>query len=471
MPPPKPGPRMTANPIRPGRYRPGKAVAEEQSSDEEEAEAEDGDPAEAAPPPKAPPPKASSFPKKALAATSNLKNLALNEIRIQDQARERARLAEERLARERLERDAGFVTESEEETGSEREDDEDGTGSDRGEKAQRHVASQRRAGSTSSGSEESDSEEESSSEEETARKPLRPVFIKKAARANIGATSISEAARRKEEEAAQAEAARKLETNNALIQARIDAEAAQRAAGARQWDEVDLTGDGETVLDDTDGLNPELEHREWVARELARLKRSRAALEEREAEIAEVERRRHLSTPDREAEDRKRLAEQKDAKEGRGKAAFMARYHHKGAFFGDSEDKDGVKLAERDLMGAEYEGNVQMMEALPKYLQVRDQTMVGRKGRQKHRDLKSEDTGRWGDFGDRRGGKFGGDRGGGNGYVQDERFRPDRPGEGGDWGATGANASSVREREKKRPADGARDEGVKRLRREEEQVR
>lgn len=72
-------------------------------------------------------------------------------------------------------------------------------------------------------------------------------------------------------------------------------------------------------------------------------------------------------------------------------------------------------------------------EALPEYLQKRDMTRLGRKGATKYKDMRTEDTGRWGqqldDAPARRGAAFRGD----------DRFRPD------DGGPRGANAVPLRD--------------------------
>jgi len=86
---------------------------------------------------------------------------------------------------------------------------------------------------------------------------------------------------------------------------------------------------------------------------------------------------------------------------------------------------------------------VQNRELLPQYMQIRDMTRLGRKGRTKYKDLKNEDTGRYGEF------ASGSGRGG---MGMDERFLPDRDvGKGG----SGANTTHVGERRK--PPVGAPD--------------
>lgn len=443
--------RMTANPVRPARYRPGKAVAEDNSTSDEE-ESGDDDQEREEQPARAPPPKATSFPAaEAKRISNNLQNVDLNQRRKEGEARERARLERERVERERKEREAGFVTESDEDGDLQDEEEEE---EDENIIRSRPVTSARippqrkpaGTGASASGSQENseDSSEESSSSEDEKPTLLRPVFISKAKRLNPSTTATTSTPT-PSAPPDDLEARRRTQTD-ALVQEKLELAAAARLAGKKAWDDDDA--DIEGSVDDTDGLDPELERQQWITRELSRLKRSRTALEEREAEIAEVERRRGLSTQEREREDAAFIARQKEQGEGKAKAGFMARYHHRGAFAGAGAETGDVEgearareLAERDLMGAQYEGREAIMEALPEYLQVRDVTMVGRKGRTRYKDLKSEDTGRWGEFdrgGKGRGGAFGGD----------DRFRPDAGGFAG-GGATGANAGMVGER--KRP--------------------
>ena len=89
-------------------------------------------------------------------------------------------------------------------------------------------------------------------------------------------------------------------------------------------------------------------------------------------------------------------------------------------------------------MGSRMKDDVVNRELLPEYMQIRDMTRLGRKGRTKYKDLKTEDTGRWGVLDrDPRG------PGRADFQSQDERFQPDRREHSG---PTGANASVVRPR-------------------------
>ncbi|RMD41968.1 hypothetical protein DV735_g3148, partial [Chaetothyriales sp. CBS 134920] len=199
------------------------------------------------------------------------------------------------------------------------------------------------------------------------------------------------------------------------------------------------TAAAENTVDDTDGLDPAAEHAAWRLRELKRLKRDREALVAREAEIEELERRRHLTAEEREAEDREFLARQREARDqNRAPARVLAKYLHKGAFFRGGDDEAAEALAQRDLMGAAFEDDVADKSVLPEYMRVRDMTKLGKKGRTRYRDLKTEDTGRFGD--DDRSRRWDGSRkepggpgGGLNGSTAglDERFLPDSDGRNG----------------------------------------
>lgn len=450
---------MTANPVQPSRHRPGKVIAEQSSSEESGAESEE-ELEEQAPkvPAKKPAPKATSFPTDAKKLTSNLKNVDLNERRRQAELQEKVRRERERVERAKAEREAGFLTEDEDESGDEEGEDEADIAGDVQILSKPAVAPRRPPGgsSESSGEEDdsdSDSDSDASSSASSAPKLLRPVFIRKDQR-NKPADDPAAAQ-------AEAEAARRATEADALVQEKLERDAAARAAGKKNWDDDDP--DIMEIVDDTDDLDPELERQQWVARELTRLKRARAALEDREAEIAEVERRKNLTPAEREAEDREHVSRQQEDKAGREKAGFMQRYHHRGAFY-LSEGED-AGLADRDLMGAKYANAEGIRETMPEYLQVRDVTKIGRKGRTRYKDLKSEDTGRWADYGRQERGvgyERKRDEGRDVPFSTDERFRPDRP--GGPGGATGANASSVGESGRKRGYDDGTDGGTKRAR-------
>ena len=211
-------------------------------------------------------------------------------------------------------------------------------------------------------------------------------------------------------------------------------------AAKRDWDD-DVEDADINAIDDTDGVDPDAEFLAWKLRELRRIKRERLAIEEAEAERAEIERRRNLSAAEREAEDRAHIEAQASEREGRGQAQFMQKYFHKGAFFTDELKELG--LDKRNLMNARFEDQTNR-EVLPEYMQIRDMTKLGKKGGTRYKDMRSEDTGRWGDYGDDR------PRRNKEEYGLDERFRSDgyRGRERDQEGPSGANAKPLGERKR-----------------------
>ncbi|KAL6721809.1 hypothetical protein ACLMJK_000914 [Lecanora helva] len=393
--------RMTANPIKPARYRPGKAVAEEPSSEEDESEEEEEE-QQQQPTRTAPPPKATSFPSDATKIAGNLKKVDLNERRKQAAVEEAERVKAEELARVAAEEE--FETEESEEGASGDADSESGSGSESG-------------------------AEESSSEDEAPKKLLRPTFLKKDKRKDNTTPPVAPA----EDEQWVEEEARRKEKADAMIQEQLEKNAAAQAAGKKDWDDDEVIE--VELVDDTDGLDPDAERAAWKLRELKRVKREREAIEEAEKEKEEIERRRNLSKEEREAEDKEFLKAQKEDREDKGKMGYMQKYFHKGAFFQDDAKTEG--LDRRDIMGSRYADDVSNRELLPEYMQIRDMTKLGRKGRTKYKDLKSEDTGKWGTF-DHRGPRKA------DGSL-DERFLPDR--DFGGKGASGANTTQNKNQE------------------------
>jgi microfibrillar-associated protein 1 len=376
---------MTANPIKAPRYRPGKVV-DEASSSESEAESKD----EAAAP-IAPPPKATT----AKGITSALKQADINATN----KREETRKAEEKAALAKLEE--GFETENEEDENSSGDED---------------------------GSDAESSEEESSEEEAPRRVMMRPTFMKKEKRGQLSSAAASNA--KSEEELAAAEEVRRIAAANEIVEEQIRKDLAAKEAGKRNWDDEEDSGE---EIDDTDELDPEAEYAAWKLRELKRIKRDREAIELKEKELEEVKRRKNLTEEERQAEDQEYIAKQKEEKDGKGKMAYMQKYFHKGAFYQDDAQAEG--LDRRDIMGSIFVDDVQNRDLLPQALQLRDMTKLGKRGATKYKDLKSEDTGRWGEFNDRKGGV--------RGYGDDDRFRPDAPGDRGGPGASGSNSVPV----------------------------
>jgi microfibrillar-associated protein 1 len=413
MPPamPNPAKRFTANPARPvGRYRPGKAVQEEES-DEEGFETEEDEA------PVKPQPRQLQKPVK------------------KQQTKQAAEVEED---------EEGFVTEDEDEV-------KEGPASAGAEARWTTVIGDITTTTHSDFASEEESKEESSEEydssepePEPVRKFQRPTFIKKSNRNLDPAQSATPAPADSTPDPA--EDARRKAMAELMIKDELEKAAAARLAGKKYWDDdEDLAT--EDMVDDTDGLDPVTERKEWEIRELKRLKRDRERIETREKEIEELERRRNLSKEEREQEDAKYIAQQKEDKDGRGETGFMKKYYHKGAFFMD--DENTKRLAERDIMGKAFQDDVDK-STLPEYMRIRDLNKLGKTGGTKYRDLRSEDTGRFGDEVKRwRPGDKARDADGTIGGV-DERFMSDRDRERLGPTSSGANATAVGARRHKR---------------------
>lgn len=458
---PNPSKRMTANPARPvARYRPGKPVAEQESSDEEEESEEEQQKQKQKQ--KQPQRKPPSRPQRQAPAPQ----------------------AEE----SEDEDEDGFVTDPEDEDddgGKEQEHstglvEKSATGISQETTVQRQKPPESGSPKDSSEEEEEDEseEEDSSSEEEAPRRKFqRPTFIKKSDRKQSQAippstgdadtTPAPHASNSTPQPSTSVEIdtqTRRLAQADLLIKDKLERDVIARAQGKKAWDDdEDLLP--ENLVDDTDGLDPEAEYAAWKLRELQRLKRDREALIAREKELEEVERRRNLTAEERDAEDQAFLAAQKQEREG-GKSdsagpQYLARYHHKGAFFQGDENAEFLK--KRDVMGARFEDQVADKSVLPEYMRLRDMTKLGKKGRTRYTDLKGQDTGRFGEDVKRWRGS-GGTRGDGGGEGTefdtrglDDRFLPDDQRGGGRPGPTGANASIVKPRREyesqRRPRD------------------
>lgn len=414
---------MTANPARPSRHFAGKGANTSDTSDSEASDNEQAS-AQSQPPKKrtiAPPPKLAGPGKIISTGAAGSKPI------VHDDAARKAAAAKKLADVERRAREEGFVTESED--GS----DEQGSGSGSG---------------SESGSSE-DEDEESSSEEEERRRPVmvRPKFLSKAAREAQAQAASTEKQPTEEDTAAQ----RRAEAD-ALVEAQIQKDLAARLAGKKHWDDDDDEGgsDDDAAVDDTDDIDPAAEYAAWRLRELKRLARAREAIEAKEREIAEKERRQNLSEEARRAEDEAVLAAQQAEKESRGKMGYMQKYFHKGAFY--QGESAALGLDKRDLAGAKFADAVRDAEGLPAALQMRDMTRLGRKGASKYKDLKSEDTGSWGRVESR-----------GEGRGQFDRYGDgDRGGygarQGDEAGGQGANALPLGQRKERRDRSRSRDD-------------
>ena len=135
-----------------------------------------------------------------------------------------------------------------------------------------------------------------------------------------------------------------------------------------------------SVVDDTDGVDPDAEFAAWRARELARMERVRQAERMRAAEAAEVARRRVMPEHERLADDLAYARETRAAKQ-RGHQGFMQKYYHKGAFFQDMD------ILQRDYTQSTVD-DVDKSQ-LPQVLQRRH---FGKRGQSKWTHLAGEDT-------------------------------------------------------------------------------
>ncbi|KAG9791623.1 hypothetical protein KCU88_g944, partial [Aureobasidium melanogenum] len=386
MPPPMPNPtkRMTANPARPARYRPGKPVAGQESSDEESEEEHEKEQEPPKQPQRRPPTRPQ--PRQARAAVQEESEDEdeegfVTEPEDEDEAKSQPQTVKPSLGQ------TGPAPVKQEQRQPKSEEEEDESEEDESEEEEE-------------GSSEEEEESSSEEEEEPRRKFQRPTFIKKDARkqsvtgtpgpeTNGGAVATAEAGSEADTQA------RRLAQAEQYIKDKLERDALARAQGKKAWDDDDDVLP-ESMVDDTDGIDPEAEYAAWKVRELKRLKRDREALIAREKELEEIERRRNLTAEEREKEDREFLEKQREEREsGRSKAQFLARYHHKGAFF--QGDEAAEMLRRRDIMGAHFEDQVTDKSTLPEYMRLRDMTKLGKKGRTRYTDLKGQDTGQFGE--------------------------------------------------------------------------
>lgn len=340
-----PAKRMTANHVQAPRHRPGKPLADSDSSEKEESE--DDTPSSPTQPDDVP-----STTTKSTGIASNLCHIDLAERQRKATAGEVVRVETQGASAE-----DEFVTESEEESGESSDSIESGP-------------------------------EESSSDESPRRLQLRPTFIKRDQRKNGASTNIEPHI---ENQKLHAEEARRKMLANEMVEEQIRKDLAAKLAGKKNWDDEEEDDD----IDDLDGIDPEAEYAAWKLRELTRIKREREEIEQRELELDEVQRRKNLTAEERKAEDDRHISKQREEKEGKAKMSYMQKYYHKGAFYHDDAKAEG--LDQREIMGAKIQDEYDR-ELLPQFLQRRDMTKIGKKGATKYRDLKTEDTGSWGQY-------------------------------------------------------------------------
>ncbi|ODQ68628.1 hypothetical protein NADFUDRAFT_76897 [Nadsonia fulvescens var. elongata DSM 6958] len=142
-------------------------------------------------------------------------------------------------------------------------------------------------------------------------------------------------------------------------------------------------------IDDTDGLDPEVEYNAWRLRELKRINRERELLELAEKEQDEIDRRRNLTEEERLKEDKTKLdLQDQQRKERKGNGASMNKYYHKGVFYQTEENKE---LFNRDYQSSANVDDYKDKSVLPEALQVRG-GLIGLRGQTKYKGMKSEDT-------------------------------------------------------------------------------
>ncbi|CEG39637.1 Microfibrillar-associated protein MFAP1 [Plasmopara halstedii] len=228
-----------------------------------------------------------------------------------------------------------------------------------------------------SSNDSSSSEYETDTDEsELGQELMKPVFVPKKARENM---------KRQEELAAEKERREKREQEKLEARKRESRRlVAEEIRREQTGIECEAPTDAE-MPDDTDGLDPAQEYRDWELREMRRIKRDHDCKEWRRKEEEETLRRRNMTREEREAENAKLKNEPKEKK----KLKFMQRYYHKGAFYVDDDSirsKDDVR--KRDASDATLEDKFDK-EMLPAVMQVKN---FGRAGRTKYTHLADQDT-------------------------------------------------------------------------------
>ncbi|GLD94892.1 hypothetical protein PINS_up003517 [Pythium insidiosum] len=228
-----------------------------------------------------------------------------------------------------------------------------------------------------SSSDTSGSEWETDSDASDEEVLMKPVFVPKKARGTIKSQEQLEA----EEEQRQQREIEKAKTRK-LESRKLVAEELQREKESAQQGDVTDTD----MPDDTDGIDPEQEYRDWELREMRRIKRDRDQREARRKEAEETLRRRNMTEEERRAEDEKLKKNQPTEKK---KLKFLQKYYHKGAFYmDDSSVRDKTDVRRREATEATLEDKFNK-EMLPAVMQVKN---FGRAGRTKYTHLAAEDT-------------------------------------------------------------------------------
>ncbi|KAI9995814.1 hypothetical protein PInf_012882 [Phytophthora infestans] len=240
------------------------------------------------------------------------------------------------------------------------------------------VAKAKNSDSESGSSGSSSSEYETDTDDsEPGEELTKPVFVPKKARGTVKRQEelAAEEERRLKQEQEKSEA-RKMESR------RLVAEEIRRGQdGADKDDSTDVE-----MPDDTDGLDPAQEYRDWELREMRRIKRDLDRKEQHRKEEEETQRRRNMTEEERAVEDAKlKKNEPKEKK----KLKFMQKYYHKGAFYVDDDSiRSKNDVRKRDATEATLEDKFNK-EMLPTVMQVKN---FGRAGRTKYTHLADQDT-------------------------------------------------------------------------------
>ncbi|KAK6348910.1 hypothetical protein TWF730_009673 [Orbilia blumenaviensis] len=343
--------RMTANPVRPARYRAGKPLPgdrSEESGDENDEEGEDDEDAEE----QAPAPAVHRPAQAGTIISTGLKKVDLNQT---------------------------FQKTSDDESSEEEEEEDEEDGDDDGQDEPTGRSRPAPSGDYESSDSDDSSDEESSEDEAPRRKLIRPTFIPKSKR-NLPEPTTADPT------SSAAVAQRKAEAHS-LVESAIRREAVEKNARSKKSLDTDVTYT--EPPDDTDDLDPAAERAAWKLRELLRIKRARDAIEKMEKEREEIEARRAMDTDERLKSDLEFVAKQRqEAQDKKGKMGFMQKFYHKGAFYQDDESE----VMTRSYATAKIEDEVVNLDLLPKALQVRSLDQLGKRGRTKWTHLAAEDT-------------------------------------------------------------------------------
>mmetsp|Transcript_45180 Transcript_45180/g.175336 ORF Transcript_45180/g.175336 Transcript_45180/m.175336 type:complete len:399 (-) Transcript_45180:2080-3276(-) len=209
---------------------------------------------------------------------------------------------------------------------------------------------------------ETDSGEESS-EEESYGKPkfIRPVFVPKDGRKTVQEREKLEREELEREERKKERRNEKIKETRAVIAETVKAEI--EAEGLEDEFEKGLV-----MPDDEDRVDDLEEQKDiWKLRELRRIKREQEEEERADADDTI----RNLPAEEQSKIIKERLEQDEEARRSKTKLAFMQRYHHRGAFFMDTDEKGErtEKLYNRDVNQATEEDAVDK-SILPKSMQV-----------------------------------------------------------------------------------------------------